>query len=139
MLTTNFVETCWDLLRLPGCWDQFLLIFFCCYSVRLFFQNKNKVKTNMADFRLFQANLLIFLKSNFDEVWIVRKKLLKRKLFIQVISLVSHSFTPEMWFVCRKECPISQYKLAWLSKFWSIFIECGNCIFRKNHSIQDIV
>ena len=105
MLTTNFVETCWDLLRLPGCWNQFLLIFFCYFSVRLFFQNKNKVKTNMADFRLFQANLLIFLKSNFDEVWIVRKKLLKRKLFIQVISLVSHSFTAEMWFVCRKECP----------------------------------
>ena len=98
MLTTYFVEICWDLLRLAGCWDQFLLIFF--LYVYFF-----KIKTNMADFRLFQANLLIFLKSNFDEVWIVRKKLLKQKLFIHIISLMSHSFTAEMWFVWRRECP----------------------------------
>ena len=62
---------CRDLLRLvETSWllGSVFADFFCCFSVHLFFQNKNKVKTNMADFRLFQANLLIFLKSNFDEV-----------------------------------------------------------------------
>ena len=69
----KFVDNkfCRDLLRLvETTWllGSVFADFFCCFSVCLFFQNKNKVKTNMADFRLFQANLLIFLKSNFDEV-----------------------------------------------------------------------
>ena len=50
----DVVETPWLLGSVLA--DFFLFVFFF------------KIKTNMAVFRLFQDNLLIFLKSNFDEV-----------------------------------------------------------------------
>ena len=109
----DVVETPWLLGSVLA--DFFLFVFFF------------KIKTNMAVFRLFQDNLLIFLKWNFDEVWIVRKKLLKQKLFIHIISLMSHSFTAEMWFVWWRECPNLPRYLT--ENFWAVLLT-RNSIFQ---------
>ena len=53
----------------------------------------------MADFSLFQADFVISLKTNFDEVCRVRKKIKKQKVFVFVGSCMSHSLTAKIQLV----------------------------------------
>ena len=58
-------------------------------------------------FSMVQDRLYIFLKIlNFDDVWLLRRKMLKQKLFVYVVSLMGHCLTAEMWFKWQSECPI---------------------------------
>ena len=59
----------------------------------------------MADFLLFQADFVISLKTNFDEVCRVRKKIKKQKVFVFVGSCMSHSLTAKIQLVWQSECP----------------------------------
>ena len=134
-MTFKKVETSWDagMVEISFCWF-FSMLFLFVYKSLIKADNTRETWFWM-DFwqksMVFYGSESIFQHqkiSNFGAVWVVTKIFYELKLFRFMISILSHYFTAEIRFMCRKECP-SMYTEKAKTRFEIWFFILILCMF----------